>query len=325
LTSEASRRAVAFVDGHLPRATALGAALADLIDEPTAFASTLTEGLTRLADPVYAAEQERIAPGSGATIGVRWPLIHVVDRQLRRPLRDTSSAIVFLLAQRLASAPEREVRLMALPCLRRTLPDEPERSWQLLRRLARGARDWISVDSLADVFAQGVLAERFRWAELEQLAYSDHVMERRLVGSTIARLAHAVPRARRSDLAHLPALTIIKSLIGDADDEVQKSLSWALREWGSVDPAAVTGLLRAEAKIAVDTQDGHRAWVVRDALSAQPAAVASTLRAQLRGIRRRPGSGSTSRAAFVAARFGLGALADTVVAGQGDRYARRSA
>jgi 3-methyladenine DNA glycosylase AlkD len=214
---------------------------------------------------------------------------------------------------------------MALPCLRRALRDEPERTWQLLRRLARGANDWISVDSLADVYAQGVLAERFRWAELEQLVYSEQPMERRLVGSTLARIAHAVPPDRRASLAGLPALTLIQSLMGDADDQVQKSLSWACREWAKVDPAGVTELLVEEARIAAATRDGCRAWVVRDALAALPPSTAARLREQLAGVRRRAGATSTSRAASVAAGFNLGALTDAAVARQGDRYARTGA
>ncbi len=42
-----------------------------------------------------------------------------------------------------------------------------------MRRLGRRAEDWIAVDSLADLWARGILSESFRWAELEQLLYSD--------------------------------------------------------------------------------------------------------------------------------------------------------
>jgi 3-methyladenine DNA glycosylase AlkD len=308
----------------MPEAAAIGAALADLIDEPDTFTTTLRKGLQDLADPVYAAEQERVAPGTGLAIGVRWPLLHRIERELAVPLRETSSAIVLPLAYRLSEAPEREIRLFALPCLRRSLSDEPERSWQLMRRLGRAANDWVTTDSLAEVYAQGVLAERFRWAELEQLVYSDHRMERRLVGATIARISHMLPRAQRGSLAGLPALTLIESLIGDADDQVRKALSWALREWAEVDPPGVLGLLDAEAARAVETEDGNRAWVVRDALPAVPAAEGARLRAQVGGVRRRPGSASTSRAARVAASFNIGALADGAVALQGERFERRA-
>ena len=68
--------------------------------------------------------------------------------------------------------------MLARPCLLRALPDEPERTWQLMRRLGARAGDWIEVDALAQAWAVGVLAEPFRWAELEQLVYSVSVMER---------------------------------------------------------------------------------------------------------------------------------------------------
>src|SRR6478735_10262232 len=190
LTSEATARANAFVEAHLPKALALGETLADLTEEPESFAGTLTEGLRALEDPAYNAEQERVAPGSGQTLGVRWPLIRAIERPVGAALAEGSSASALWLAQRLATSVYREVRLFALPALRRSLGNDPERSWQLLRRMAHGSADWLSIDSLADVFARGILQEPFRWAEIEQLIYSPQRMERRLVGSTLATLPH---------------------------------------------------------------------------------------------------------------------------------------
>lgn len=330
MTSDVTRRAQAFVAERLPEARGLGQALADLIDDPDAFAGVLSEGFEHLADEAYAAEQERVAPGSGVVFGVRWPLIDAVAGQLRRPLAAASAASALWLAQRLAVADEREVRLFSHVALRRSLADDPERSWQLMRQLARRAGDWISVDTLADLYAQGILGERFRWAELEQLVYSADRWERRLVGSTIARLPFQVPSVRRHELSGLPALTLIKSLIGDADDQVQKALAWALREWTKVDLDGVAQLLREEAVRAADEVDGHRAWVVRDALPALPA-LAPELRALLEGVRRRADAPSTSSAGAVAAAFAgaadWGELSKRAVAMQGDRQrmARRGA
>lgn len=323
--SDVSLRADAFVAAQLPTATALGVALSDLVTEPDAFLTALTAGLGTLADPAYAAEQERVAPGSGVTIGVRSPLIRELERQLRPALREASSSLVVDLAVRLAGAPSREVRLFALPCLRQGLRDDPERSWQVLRQMARAARDWISVDSIAEVYARGILAEPFRWAEMEQLVYSDQRMERRLVGATLARMPHEVPMDNRSALDVNAALSLIGQLMGDADDQVQRSLSWALRSWSRVDAPAVAGFLWQQADIAVQEQDGHRAWVIRDAGQHQPAEVVSALRDRVAGVRKRPNSPSTSTASAVATSFGVAALADQAVAQQGDRYARSRA
>jgi 3-methyladenine DNA glycosylase AlkD len=325
VTSEVSLRASAFVAERLPIAHRLGLTLADLVTQPAEFMATLTTGLSELADATYNAEQERVAPGSGMTIGVRWPLIHEVERALRPALAETSSSLVLELALWLSGAESREVRLFALPCLRQSLVDDPERSWQALRRIARRARDWITVDSLAEVYARGILAESFRWAELEQLIYSDQAMERRLVGSTLARMPHEVPTAQRHKLDTVATLALIGQLMGDADDQVQKSLSWALRSWSRVDAPAVAAFLWAQADLAVRDEDGYRAWVIRDAGQHQPADVVSALRDRITGIRKRTGSPSTSTAAAVAATFGVAAMADQAVAQQGDRYARSRA
>ena len=53
--SEVTERAVGFVAAHRDRAEALGASLAELTNDPDAFAVTLTGGLSSLADPEYRA------------------------------------------------------------------------------------------------------------------------------------------------------------------------------------------------------------------------------------------------------------------------------
>ena len=200
LASDVTARAQALVAERLPIARALGDQLAELIDYPEEFVAALHEGLKTLADEPYAHEQERVAPGSGVIYGVRQPLMTAVMRRLRQPLRETSPALALNLAERLAAEVEREYVFFAHMALDRVLPLDPERAWQLMRRLARDAADWIRVDSLAELYAKGILAEPVRWAEIEQLVFSRSQWERRLVGATIATLPFEVPRERRAQL-----------------------------------------------------------------------------------------------------------------------------
>jgi 3-methyladenine DNA glycosylase AlkD len=319
--SEVTARAQAFVAERLPDARGLGSALAELIDEPDEFVAVMREGLTRLADPAYAAEQERVAPGSGPVFGVRNPLMAAIARQVRPALRESSSSSALWLAERLATEEERELVLFSHEPLARSLPDDPERTWQLMRRLARRAADWISVDELAELFAKGVLLERFRWAELEQLVYSSDKWERRLVGATLARMPYELPKHARSTLKNSIGLTLIKSLIGDSEPDVQKSLSWALRSWNEIDQDGVAQFLRAESRTAKANDDGNRAWVIRDALTwpGTEQGLVQEIRAQLEGVRRRGGP-STSDASAVARQFaGMDLVADQAIAMQGDR------
>src|SRR3972149_5341644 len=79
--------------------------------------------------------------------------------------------------------PEPEARWFAFGIPRRTLPRDPERTWQLLRRAGRDADDWITVDTLAGAVGKGILAEPYRWAELEQLGFSPLRRERRPGGA----------------------------------------------------------------------------------------------------------------------------------------------
>jgi len=327
--SEASTRADAFVSAHLGEATVLGQQLAELTEDPEVFLPALRVGLVSLADPAYTDMAERASPGMAAPYAVRGPLVTAVQRPLKAALREGSSISALYLAQHLIEAEDRDLRLFALPCLRRALAQDPEQAWQLMRRMGRGAADWIEVDSLADVWARGILAETFRWAELEQLIYSGHTFERRLVPATLATVPHRLPADRRNELRPESverALDMIGLLMGDAEEMVQKALSWAIREWTRVDSEATAELLRIETIHAVHHRDGARAWVIRDALSNQPADLSTTLREQLAGIRRDRNAPSTSIAAGQAASFAaVLAGSNDAIAAQGVRYTRSRA
>ncbi len=303
-SSEVTARAVAFVSERKPEAEALGASLAELTNDPEGFAAALTAGLHRMADPEYLAGQQRVAPGIGAVYGVRWPLIAAVSRGFRNATRLDRPTPFLFLADRLFAESHLEPRWFAFGLLERTLPVETERTWQLLRRAAREAGDWITIDDLAHPYGQGIAAEPYRWAELEQLVFSPSRWERRLVGSTIASMTHGHRRAGRDPDVVGRALPLLGQLMGDAEPDVQKALSWAYRSLAQVDLAATTDALRAETERAAATDDGHRAWVVRDTFAKLDPAVADELRSRLRGIRKRAGAPTTSLAAETSARFG---------------------
>jgi 3-methyladenine DNA glycosylase AlkD len=304
--SATTERAVAFVAARREPAAALGRHVATLADDPDALVAALRDGLAALADPAYLAGQRHVAPGIGAIHGVRWPLLAAVGRELRAGTRRDAPGTLLYVAERLYREPTLEERWLAFGLLERILPDDPERAWQLLRRGAREAGDWITVDTLAHPYGRGVLGEPYRWAELEQLVYSPSRWERRLVGSTIATIPHIDRRAGRDPRIAATALPILGMLIGDAEPDVQKALAWALREQAKVDPAAVAAFCEAEAERAAADVDGHRAWVVREALVKLEPETADRLRERLAGVRRRPGAPSTSTAAGAVERFTAG-------------------
>ncbi len=307
------------------RAARLGERLAELIDDPEAFLGALSTGIPPLGDDEHRALTRRVSPGVDASFAMRGPLRTALLRPVERALRLGSAASALYLAQRLATCGQRDLRLYALPCLRRSLPDDPERSWQLLRRMAAGAGDWIEVDSLAEIWALGIHAADFRWAELEQLVYSPRVFERRLVGATLATLPHRLPASRHHELRDglgQRSLDLVALLMGDDEEMVQKSLSWAIRNWSRFDPETVAAFLMVETETAARDGDGARAWVIRDSLSHQPAELAAALRARLAGIRRDRSVPSTSVAAARAASYAPLMAAQDGVARQGDRSTR---
>ncbi len=301
--SAVTARAVELVAERKPVAEALGARLAELVGDPDAFTAELTKGLGQLADPDYRAGTQRIAPGIGRTYGVRWPLTAAVERGFRAATRRERAVGYLEIADRLFDEPELEPRWFAFSLLDRLLPEDPERAWQLLRRAAREAGDWITIDSLAHPVGRGIILERYRWAELESLVFSPSRWERRLIGSTVATLPFVDHRGGRTPDVAEHGIALIDELIGDDQPDVQKALSWALRSLVQVDPTAVLAFVERQADLAATTADGHRAWVIRDTLPKLPTDAAAAIRLRLDGIRRRPGAPPTSRAGATVARF----------------------
>ena len=302
--SEVTARAVAFVAAHREPAERLGTSLADSLNDPDGLALALRHGLETLADPEYLEGQRRIAPGIGAIHGVRWPLLAAVERGFRDATKGERPTPLLFIADRLFEERQLEARWFAFGLLERTLAIETERTWQLLRRAAREAGDWITVDSLAHPYGKGIAAEPYRWAELELLVYSPSRWERRLVGSTIATMTHVDRKRGRDPGVARHALPLLTTLMGDADPDVQKALAWAYRSLTVVDRAATEAALRDETYRAARMSDGHRAWVIRDTLTKLDPAVADELRGRLAGIRKRAGAPATSIAAETAAGFG---------------------
>ena len=306
-SSATTDRARAFVDAHRAASVALGREAGELVNDPALVVRRLRDGLPDLADAEYLEGERLIAPGIGALLGVRNPLLSGVGSGFRAATRRDRPTALLSVAEHLLREELLELRWLAFPILGRTIAQDPERAWQLVRLAAREAADWITVDSLAHVAARGIVSEPYRWAELEQLVYSPSRWERRLVGSTVATLPYEDRvLGRRPDIA-ARGLDVLRELIGDASPDVQKAISWAMRSLTIVDAGAVTTFARTEAATAAATADGHRAWVVRDGVDRLPDATAASIRASVEGIRKRPGAPSTSRAAEAAAAFtGLG-------------------
>ncbi len=302
--SATTSAALAFVDDHRAPAARIAARLVALVDDPERFAAALDDGLAALADPVFAEGLLRVAPGIEGAAGVRGPLLGIVESGVRRDLRGVEPARVLAIADRVGRSGAAESRWFAIHLMDGIVLADPERTWQLMRGVARSAREWITVDTLASPYARGVLAEPYRWSEIEQVVFSPSAWERRLAGSSIARMPYVDrARGRRPQVAER-GLEVIGSLIGDSSPDVQKALSWALRTLALLDSPTVARFCLAQAEQAAAQDDGHRAWVLRDAAPKLPARDAEAIRTLVAGIRRRPGSSSTSTAALTAARFG---------------------
>jgi 3-methyladenine DNA glycosylase AlkD len=290
-----------FVAEHMQQAVALGEHLAELVAAPDEFVLAIRAGLGEIADPTYIAGVHSVTPGLGPVLGVRLPLLEAAHKQFRRATKRTATALILDVTDRLLMEEAADIRWFGMWNLERLLVTDPDQTWELMRCAAREAEEWVSVDTLAHAYAAGVLREPRRWSDLQTLVHSPSRWERRLVGSTIATLPHVRHAGAKDKGVASRGLMLIGLLIGDPEPDVQKSLSWALRSLVPIDTGAVVAFIEAETATARNTGDGCRAWVLRDALPKLPAETAGAIRASLEGIRRRPGTPSTSRAAVSAA------------------------
>ena len=187
-------------------------------------------GCERLADPEYLDGQHFVAPGIGTVHGVRRPLIAAVARGFRQATRRDRPTPLLFIADRLFHEPHLEARWFAFGLLERTLAADPERTWQLLRRAAREAGDWITVDDLAHPYGIGhrrraVPLGGARAARLLPVALG--APPRRLDDRhDDPRQPPHRPRARGRRRRPCRCST---QLMGDAEPDVQKALAWAYR------------------------------------------------------------------------------------------------
>ena len=110
-------------------------------------------------------------------------------------------------------------------------------------RLGRHATGSVLTRSLPS-WAQGILAEHVRWAEVEQLGLlRQRVGTARGRGNDRVYALEACTSARRAQVRRAPRLSIWSyRSSATRSDTVRKSLSWALRSWREGDPRGVDEL-----------------------------------------------------------------------------------
>ena len=285
----------AFVAAHLDDAVSVGSCLAGLVDKPDEFLAAIEGGFSRLCDPVVVDGQHRIAPGLGDSMGVRLPLMDAAYKAFKRDTKGISAGPLLDVVERQIDHRYMEIRWFGMLDMERLVAADADRTWNLMRRAASQASDWITVDTLAHPYATGILREPRRWSDLQAFTHAPSRWERRLVGSTIATLPHVKHAGSRDKGVASRGLMLIGLLMGDPEPDVQKALSWALRSLAAIDLAAVITFLDVETATARKTGDGERAWVIRDTLAKLPDENAAAFRAQLDGIRRRPAGQGAAR------------------------------
>ena len=207
---------------------------------------SLAAAFRELADPEYRAGQAFVAPGIGPTHGVRTPLQVAVRKGFERASRRASTSELLLVADRLLREPEREARWFAIT----TLAADPRgRARAHVAAAPPGGGRGRRLDHRRHARApvrqghprRAVPLGRARAAD--RLAVALGAAARRVHDRHDAvREPQRRARARRSRRRSLP---ILATLIGDAEPDVQKALSWAYRSMAARRPPGDHGRARA--------------------------------------------------------------------------------
>ena len=246
-----------------------------------------TRALDELADPDYQEGTPRSSPGSRAHARRRWPLLSAILRGFKSATRNgarrrCSTSPPHCSASRSSRSMDRvraprpdrrrgaRADLAAAPARRGTGRTGP-RSMRSPTRRARHPRRALPVGGAR---AAGVLAVPLGAPPGRLDGRDDPARER---GS-----------GRQPDRRRPRGLALLRELIGDAEPDVHKALSWAYRTLAQVDRAATVEALRDEAdgrhRETTATAPGSSAT----SFQARPAEVADELRGRLGTDPRRP-------------------------------------
>ena len=205
--------------------------------------------LAALGRPHRAGSVDGHSPTAMRVLGVTVPDLRALVKEVARSLKSESPGSVVELAQGLAEAGTLEARQVGYELLGRRRDARETLRTRRVEALGRGNDNWKSVD----VFALEVAGPCWREGQVTDAAVRRWALSRDRWWRRTA-LASTVPlnMKSRGGAGDAPrTLAICGLLAGDRDDMVVKALSWALRELGARDPAAVRAFLDAhEAELA---------------------------------------------------------------------------
>ena len=209
--------------------------------DPRTLATELVEQLEQLGDPQRRDFAERNYPTSLRVIGIKNADLRAVEKDLLRQLRDLPADHVLELARALVGSGVLEAQRIAYEILDRHRAAAAGLTLEDIEALAVGLDNWVSVDSFAGLVAgpawrEGRVPDQVvhDWARS-----SDRWWRRVAVVCTVALNQKARGGAGDPDRT----LTVCEMVVGDHDDMVAKSLSWALRELAKRDPLPVSEFL----------------------------------------------------------------------------------
>ena len=179
-------------------------------------------------------------------IGLSVPRLREVLRRVHRELKSLPPRSVVSIVRALAALPYIEIRQAAYEILAARRDAFATIDAAFIRRLARGADNWGTVDGLGvtvvgRAWREGLIADSdvMGWARS-----TDRWMRRLALVATVG--LNSKSRGGAGDPRR--TLVVAARLLDDRDDMVVKALSWALRELVKRDPTAVRAFVAKHAE-----------------------------------------------------------------------------
>lgn len=198
---------------------------------------TVKQGLRKIARPHRAGSVDGHSASSMEVLGATVPDIRKLVRETAKALKGEDAAVVVQLAHELVADGTLEARQVAYELLGRRKDARALLKVRDIEALGRGNDNWKSVDTFGcEVTGYCWREGRLTDAAVKRWAQSDDRWWRRTALVTTIPL-NMKSRGGAGDAER--TLAVCELCVTDTDDMVVKAMSWALRELGERDPAAV--------------------------------------------------------------------------------------
>jgi 3-methyladenine DNA glycosylase AlkD len=202
--------------------------------------------LAALAQPQKAPAMAAYMQHHFAFLGVAAPARRQACKPLIKALKACTAAQLFSLVEQLWALPEREYQYLAIDLLAQHYRQLSMQDIPQLLQLVQNKSWWDSVDALASIIGDVLLAQRSMQmsTQADCQCGMDAALQHPNFWLRRVAILHQLGWREATDVARL--FSYAKTLAPEQEFFIRKAIGWALRDYARHDPEAVRGFLVAE-------------------------------------------------------------------------------